>query len=97
MVFDASICVLLWYFCISQENPNCLSMLAATCVMSCSLERIILLSFLRTCSLLFGNLNLSLGFKVEGKNDELRLKDSRSAWCRRPCDEVCKWIAGVFS
>lgn len=87
--FDGSLYMLLWYFCISQENPNCLSMLAAAHVMSCSPERINALSFLRACSLLSGNLNLSLGFKVEGKKkDKLRLKDSRPAWCRR-CRMKC--------
>lgn len=64
--------MLLLYFCINQGNPNCLSLLAATCVMSCSLERISALSFLRTCSPLSGNLNLSLGFKVVGKKRQIK-------------------------
>lgn len=55
--------VFICYFCISQENPHCLSLLAAARVMSCSLERINALSFLRTCSLLSGNLNLDSGLQ----------------------------------
>lgn len=52
-------------FCVKQENANCLSLLTATTISSCSLKRI-KEELWASCKCLSENLNLSLGFKPEG-------------------------------